>query len=182
MEIQKVKDILVTIILVVCVVSFVFFIGISSYNLYKFTTEHWQNSSQSTDGTDSIPNITSSCTQFDDTYMITIGIDSFSKEMKNVKCRLINTGGMVADKEEIVIERVSPHSSELCDFNLKGSLLGPTIRVRVSYLLKSWIGYKEYSTVLDAGYYCKSFKSRPSPTPQVYPSPILNPTPLQRIQ
>jgi len=151
MEIQKVKEILITILLGVCVIGFIFFLGIASYNLYKLIPYYWGGGSSYGSN---LPSIYGTCNKLDDdTYVISVSINTYNKEMKNVKCQLASKGGMQADKEEETIGAVSPNSSDFCEFTLKGKRAG-SIRVRVNYLLKSWFGYKEYSTIVDP--YCSS--------------------------
>jgi len=98
-----------------------------------------------------MPNIYGTCDKFGENYVVSVNITTYGKGMKDVRCKLASKGGASSDKEEENIPMISPNSNEFCEFVLKGDLLAP-IRVRVVYFLKTWRGYKEYSTLIDS--YC----------------------------
>ena len=153
MNIQRVKEVLIVIILIVCALAFIGFLALAIHTLYRTQLAYFGV------GQDE-PSIYGTCEKFDDKYVVSVNITTFQKEMKDIKCKPASTGGMIVDKEEENIAMIPPHSSDFCDFYLKGERMGP-IRIRVTYFLKSLLGYKEYSTVIEP--YCPPPKEEPSP-------------------
>jgi len=130
-------------VLGVCVLFFIFYLILATYSLYKAVSNYFYPSGHS-----NLPSIYEACERHKDNYIFSINISTYNKEMKNVNCKLVSTGGMTPNKEEKNITIIPPNSSYFCEFTLKGERVG-AIRARVSYLLKSFQGYKQRSTIIE---------------------------------
>jgi len=159
MEVKSLKELSFGVILSICALACVFLLGFSVYNLYKTLAPTWGSGSGS--GVDT-PSIYGTCEKFKDTYVVSANINNYKRGIKDMKCKLASKGGMTADKEEETLAIISPNSSDLCEFYLKGEPIGP-IRVRVTYAMKFLTGYKEYSTIVDPQPACSTLAEEQSP-------------------
>jgi len=136
------KKILHSSLTIFAIVVVFILIGFSVFNLYKTLAPTWGIGNSMT----YTPYFSATCQKFKNNYEMTVTINNYNKEMKNVTCQLISNGGMVADKEKMEIPFVSPNSSDLCAFVLTGEP-SRTTNVRVTYTLKGSFKYKDYSTI-----------------------------------
>jgi len=147
MEVKSLKELSIGVMLSTCALGIVFLLGLGVYNLYKTLASTWAS------GIADTLSIYGTCEKFKDTYVVSAIISSYKREVRDIKCKLASKGGMTADKEEEALALLSPNSSDLCEFHLKGEPVG-SVRVRVIYAMKFLTGYKEYSTIVDP--YCST--------------------------
>lgn len=158
MEVKSLKELSIGVMLSVCVLGFVFLLGFSVYNLYKTLAPTWGYGH----GTEDTPSFSGTCEKFKDTYMVSVIIYNYKREVRDMKCKLASKGGMTTDKEEETLAILSPNSSDFCEFYLKGEPVSP-VRVRVRYAMKFLTGYKEYSTIVDPYPACSTLVGEQSP-------------------
>ncbi|MBU4299514.1 hypothetical protein KJ636_05745 [Patescibacteria group bacterium] len=156
MEVKNLKELSIGVILSTCALGFVFLLGFSVYNLYKTLASTWE-----VGGVD-IPYMSGTCEKFKDTYVVSVTVSNYKREVRDLKCKLASKGEMTTDKEEETLAILSPNSSDFCEFYLKGELVSP-VRVRVTYAMKFLTGYKEYSTIVDPYPACSTLTGEQSP-------------------
>lgn len=128
-----------------CFLCFVVLIVFSIYNLYNTLAPSWDFDAGYVSN---MPNIYGSCSRFGDNYELLVTIDNYKKEIRNLKCEIFATGGLVADKEEAALSFISPNSFGSCLFVLNGELSG-SVLARVTYSLKGFWGSRDFSTMVD---------------------------------
>lgn len=145
------KSALITTVSVLGIIVFVILIGFSVYNLYNSLAASWGFSSGCGMGGGCSgagdPYISGACNQFKNNYELSISINNSKKEMKDVRCELVSKGGMTSDKDDSSLPFISPNSSDLCIFTLKGEPAS-SVMARVSYSLKGFWGDKKFSTII----------------------------------
>lgn len=137
----------------------VILIGFSVFNLYKTLAPTWGYGNSMAD----MPSIMGTCQKFKSNYDMTVTINNYNKEIKDIKCEFASNGGMTADKEKINIPFISQNSSDICDFVLTGVPSKATV-VRVTYAKKGLFGYKNFSTIVTPYSDCSS-ATEPTPPP-----------------
>ena len=77
------------------------------------------------------------CGKSDEDSLATIMIqNSGSSEIKNIKCRITDKGGLASDAEQQIIGSLPPQSKDACTFTLKGYTKKP-LRFLIEYGGKS---------------------------------------------
>jgi hypothetical protein len=67
-----------------------------------------------------------SCEKFPDYYFATVTIQNVGmKKISDVKCKLMDKGGLTADEEQQTIGTISPGSEDVCFFTLRGNYTRP---------------------------------------------------------
>ncbi|MEK7562500.1 MAG: hypothetical protein AAB509_02380 [Patescibacteria group bacterium] len=147
---MELKNALITTASILGIVVFVILIGFSVYNLYNSLAVSWGYSSGcgigGCPGADT-PYVSGACNQFKDNYELSISISNGKKEMKGIRCELVSKGGMTSDKDDSSLSFISPNSSDLCIFALKGESTG-SVTARISYSLKGFWGDKKFSSIV----------------------------------
>lgn len=159
MEGKNIKELSIGVMFGICTLGLIILLGFSIYNLYKTLAPTWGVSYHTVKS--DMPSMWGMCEKFKDTYVVSVNINNQRREVKDIKCKLASKGGMAPDKEEETIALLSPHSSDFCEFYLKGEPLGP-VRVRVTYTMKFLTGYKKYSTLVEPSPTCSSLVKPPS--------------------
>lgn len=120
----------------------------SVFNLYKTLTPNWAIGLD-----DDTPNYYTICQKFDDSYELTVDINTFDKKINDVTVQLVSNGGMTADKEKIEIPSITPDSSDIAIFTLTGE---PTksLAIRVSYVIDNFWKDEFRSSVVTPDYDC----------------------------
>ena len=77
------------------------------------------------------------CGKSDEDSLVTIMLqNSGNVEIKNIKCRITDTGGLIPDAEQQIIGSLPTESKDACTFTLKGYTKKP-LRFEIAYGSKS---------------------------------------------
>ena len=132
MSLQKIRDIT----LIVCAVAFVIVYSISNLTPIFFPSWYYN---QTTTGLPSFfsqdipPSIYADCQSNNNTNTLTITISNYAEsDLKDIKCNLVDKGGLVSSEDSQIISSLSSQSTDICSFNLEGKYEKP-LRVEVTY-------------------------------------------------
>lgn len=88
----------------------------------------WFNSTQSDE-----LGVYPSCEKLPEHYSAALEIENFGEnEVKNIKCKIIDDGGLSSDALQQSIGSLTPGSQDVCAFILKGSFAKP-VKLEVSF-------------------------------------------------
>jgi len=129
MSLEKIRDV----IFIVCAVIFVVVYSISNLLPIFFPLWYYDQTMTGMPFFEDAPSIYADCSSNDDVNMLTITISNYANtDLKNIKCNLVDKGGLVSSEDSQIISSLSSQSTDICSFNLEGKYEKP-LRFEVIY-------------------------------------------------
>ena len=127
-KIQAIRDITIIIGVIIFVIVF------SVTNLYTMYQQYDSWKTFSKESSESPISAYASCDSYPEHHAAAIELaNNGPEEVKEVKCKIIDAAGLASDSNEQVVENLSPGSTDMCGFILKGTPSKPFLRFEVSY-------------------------------------------------